>query len=242
MSRERVMALLFAAGSTCFLVGPFPGYAQLVGATAVGVTFFAGSVLFTGGGAMQTWLAWADRRSPGPGTAAWWTALVQSAGTLFFNVTTLHALFTLPSDAGYDRLLLPPDALGSVCFLVSGVIAYRAAPRHGWRPDRGRPGWSEPVVNLLGCVLFGISAVAGYLVPSTGSILDLAAANWTTAGGAACFLACAPATPRTRRTPKSARVPRGPGVGGARGRGVRGVRRSRGAGGGPGRTAPPPPP
>ena len=42
-------------------------------------------------------------------------------------------------------------------------------------------------VNLLGCVLFGISAVASYVVPSSGSILDLAAANWTTALGALCF-------------------------------------------------------
>ena len=25
------MALLFAIGSTCFLVGPFPGYVELVG-------------------------------------------------------------------------------------------------------------------------------------------------------------------------------------------------------------------
>jgi hypothetical protein len=38
-------------------------------------------------------------------------------------------------------------------------------------------------------VLFGISAVASFVVPSTGSILDLAAANWTTALGAACFFA-----------------------------------------------------
>ena len=44
------------------------------------------------------------------------------------------------------------------------------------------------VVNLMGCVLFGISAVASYIVPSRGSILDLAAANWTTALGALCFL------------------------------------------------------
>jgi hypothetical protein len=34
-----------------------------------------------------------------------------------------------------------------------------------------------------------VSAVASYIVPDTGSILDLAAANWTTALGAACFLA-----------------------------------------------------
>jgi hypothetical protein len=42
-------------------------------------------------------------------------------------------------------------------------------------------------VNLTGCVLFGISAAAAYIVPATGSVLDLAAANWTTALGALCF-------------------------------------------------------
>jgi uncharacterized membrane protein YhhN len=34
-------------------------------------------------------------------------------------------------------------------------------------------------------------------------MLDLAAANWNTALGAACFLACAVATLRTGRTSKS---------------------------------------
>jgi hypothetical protein len=43
----------------------------------------------------------------------------------------------------------------------------------------------------LGYIFFGISAVAGYLVPSTGSILDQAAANRNTSLGAACFVACA---------------------------------------------------
>jgi hypothetical protein len=32
------------------------------------------------------------------------------------------------------------------------------------------------------------------VVPSTGSIVDLAAANWNTVLGAACFLICAVAT------------------------------------------------
>ena len=58
-------------------------------------------------------------------------------------------------------------------------------------PARGSEGWWQPAVNLLGCIFFGISAVAGYVVPSTGSILALAAANWNTSAGAACFLACA---------------------------------------------------
>jgi hypothetical protein len=208
MSRERWMALLFASGSACFLVGPFPGYAELVGGTAVATTFFAGSILFTAGGALQTWLAVPGRRSPGTGRKAWWVAAVQSAGTAFFNVSTYQALHTAMSNPAYDRLVWRPDALGSICFLVSGAIAYGAAPRHGWRPTRDGPGWWEPSINLLGCVFFGISAVAGYLVPSTGSILDLAAANWTTAAGAACFLVCALATLRTGRTARSPRLRR----------------------------------
>jgi hypothetical protein len=110
-----------------------------------------------------------------------------------------------------------PDALGSLCFLVSGAVAYRASPRRGWLPVRGAQGWWEPPVNLLGCVFFGISAIAGYVVPSTGSVLDLAAANWNTALGATCFLACAVGTLRTGHTSKAtAAGSRRPLVGGVR--------------------------
>jgi hypothetical protein len=188
------MALLFALGSTCFLIGPFPGYVQLVGATADGVTFFVGSILFTAGGGLQSWLAWPERHVRGDGRAAWWSAVIQSAGTLFFNRTTFRALQTAISSPAYNRLVWRPDVLGSICFLISGAIAYLASPRHGWRPAREGPGWWQPAVNLLGCIFFGISAIAGHAVPSTGSMLDLAAANWTTSLGAACFLACALAT------------------------------------------------
>jgi hypothetical protein len=200
------MALLFALGSTCFLLAPFPGYSQLFGGTADAVTFFVGSILFTAGGGLQTLMAYSDRRSPGAGRSAWWAAAVQSAGTVFFNVTTYQGLHTALSDPSYDRLVWRPDALGSICFLVSGVIAYRASPRHRWLPERGHAGWWEPAVNLLGCIFFGVSAVAGYVVPSTGSIVDLSAANFNTAAGAACFLACASSTLLTNRTFKSPRL------------------------------------
>jgi hypothetical protein len=199
MSRERWMALLFAIGSTCFLVGPFPGYVELVGPGADALTFFVGSVFFTAGGAVQTWLALPERG------AALWVAAIQSLGTVFFNFTTFRALDTSLSSPVYDALVWRPDALGSICFLVSGTIAYQVSARRGWRPARGGPGWWEPAVNLLGCVLFGIAAVAGYVVPATGSMLHLAAANWATAGGAACFLACAVATLRSDHTVKSPR-------------------------------------
>src|SRR3954453_12987325 len=105
MSREGGMAVLFATGSSCFLIGPFPGYASLVGASAVAVTFFVGSILFTGGGAVQTWLAAPDRHPPGAGRAAWWAAVFQSAGTLFFNATTLHAIDTATTNSAYDRVV-----------------------------------------------------------------------------------------------------------------------------------------
>jgi len=199
------MALFFALGSTCFLVGPFPGYVQLVGDSADAITFFVGSILFTVGGALQSLLAWAERSSPGGGRAAWWSAVVQSAGTLFFNVTTYRAMHVALTSSEYDRLVWRPDWRGSICFLVSGAIAYRASPRsgwHGWLPARGGEGWWQPTVNLLGCVFFGISAVAGYVVPSSGSVLDLAAANWNTSLGAACFLACAIDTLRTGNASK----------------------------------------
>jgi hypothetical protein len=185
------MALCFALGSACFLIGPFPGYANLVGDSADAITFFVGSILFTTGGALQSWLAWPGRLSPGAPRAAWWAAVIQSAGTLFFNVTTFQAMQTAVTSSEYDKLVWRPDALGSVCFLVSGAIAYRASRRHGWLPARGGPGWWQSAVNLLGCIFFGISAIAGYVVPSAGSIIDLAAANWNTSLGAACFLACA---------------------------------------------------
>jgi hypothetical protein len=185
------MAVSFAVGSSCFLIGPFPGYAELVGEGADAITFFVGSIFFTLGGALQSSIAWPRRRRDAARTAAWRAAIVQSGGTLFFNVTTFRGLQTAVSAPDYDRLVWRPDAFGSVCFLVSGLIAYAASPRRGLLPARGPRGWWQPGVNLLGCVLFGAAAVAGYVVPVTGSVLDLAAANWTTSAGAACFLACA---------------------------------------------------
>lgn len=208
MSRERWMALFFALGSMCFLIGPFPGYAQLVGAEADAATFFVGSILFTVGGAVQTVIAIPERHSGVAGRAAWRAAAIQSAGTLFFNVTTYQALHTSLSNSHYDRLVWRPDAFGSICFLISGTIAYRASARHGWLPARGGSGWWEPLINLLGCIFFGFAAIAGYLVPSTGSLLNLAWANWNTALGAACFLTCAVATLLTGRTLKSLRLRR----------------------------------
>jgi hypothetical protein len=216
MNRERWMASCFAIGSACFLVGPFPGYATLVGETADAITFFVGSIFFTAGGALQTVIAASGSDARGADgaqgsrarRAALWAAAIQSAGTVFFNLSTYRAMHTALSSPEYNRLVWRPDTLGSICFLLSGTIAYSASARagwRGWRPERAGRGWWEPAVNLLGCAFFGISAIAGYVVPSSGSVLNLAAANFNTSLGAACFLACALETLRSGRTTKSPR-------------------------------------
>lgn len=173
---------LFAAGSTCFLVAPLPAVAQAVGEVVDAVVFFVGSLLFTAAAALQ-WLPLGASR-----TRDWWSSTWQLAGTLFFNATTFRALSTPTESADYNRVVWRPDAFGSVCFLVSGVLAYLVVTGSlRRRPPRTTPG-RMAVVNLVGCVAFGVAAVASYVVPAGSEPLDADLANTTTAAGALCFL------------------------------------------------------
>jgi hypothetical protein len=173
------IGVLFAIGSACFLVGPFPGFVELVGSEIDGIVFFVGSLFFTSAATLQ----FVQSGFFEPRSLDWWASAVQLAGTVFFNVSTFHALQAGLDANEYDRLVWTPDARGSVCFLVSGCLAFAAV-----RGTRRTRDWWIAVVNLLGCVAFGVSAVAAYVVPSTGSALELAAANAFTALGALCFL------------------------------------------------------
>ena len=174
-------------GSACFFIGPFPGFVEVVGAGADAAVFFAGSVFFTlaAGLELREGTLRLGRWAADP---SWWSAAIQFAGTLLFNLDTFDALQSGLSTEQEDRLIFAPDLVGSACFLVSGMLAYGVAagprPLHPPRRDRA---WRMATVNLVGCIFFGISAIASYVVPSSGSILDLAAANWTTALGALCF-------------------------------------------------------
>ena len=190
--------MLFAIGSTCFLVGPLPGFIQLVGSAADGIVFFVGSLFFTTAALLQYLQAANADRDRGGGrmrllrfelrNVAWWSSGIQLIGTLFFNRSTFNALQTSLDTAATNRLVWRPDALGSICFLVSGALAYwalRGSLRH-WLPRtyEGR----IAAINLAGCVLFGISALTSFVVPETGDAVDLAAANVTTSLGALGFL------------------------------------------------------
>ncbi len=178
---RRWIGALFAIGSVCFILGPLPGFAQLVGSAAAGTVFFVGSVFFTSAAFLQF------RSSERPG-ADWWAALIQLVGTLYFNVDTFRAMQDSYETSEVDRLVWRPELFGSICFLVSGVIAYNAVRDGGLRRAARTLEWKIDAVNLLGCILFMISALAGYVVPETGDVLDLAAANVSTSLGAVCFL------------------------------------------------------
>jgi hypothetical protein len=91
------------------------------------------------------------------------------------------------SNGREDRLIFAPDLIGSACFLVSGALGYRVATGARLLPVHRDRSWTMAAVNLAGCVLFMASAIASYVVPATGSVLDLAAANWCTGLGALCF-------------------------------------------------------
>jgi len=187
----RTMGAWFALGSLCFVVGPLGAYGNAVGAHADALTFFIGSILFTLGGATQCLLAVPERPDRPTGLASWRTAWIQSAGTLLFNLMTFAAITVAATSHTYNTVVWGPNAIGSACFLASGTIFYLSSPRRGVLPRFDHEGWWEASVNLIGCVLFGISALTSYATGQAGTLISTSVSNWTTILGAACFLACA---------------------------------------------------
>lgn len=193
------IGVLFAIGSTCFLVGPFPGFVQLVGSEADASVFFIGSIFFTSAALLQ-YLEAANAGDEGeahrrlrlltfePRRIDWWITGSQLTGTVFFNINTYRALQSAIDDSAVDRLIWRPDAIGSALFLISGVLAFYEVRAGGLRIGQRSREWRIATVNLLGCILFAVSAVASYVVPETGNVADLAAANVSTSLGALCFL------------------------------------------------------
>jgi hypothetical protein len=176
------MAVLFAGGSACFVVASLPGFVQLVGSEVVGVVYFVGSLQFTAAAAIQ-WLATIQRLG-----LDWWSSGIQFVGTLLFNRNTYNAMQAGLDANSYDRLVWTPDVLGSICFLIASYLAYAQACGGFLRRPRRDRASVMATLNLAGSVAFGIAAIAAYWVPTSGSVLDLAAANGFTALGGLCFL------------------------------------------------------
>jgi len=113
--------------------------------------------------------------------------IVQFAGTLFFNATTFHALSANLTTHELNRLVWAPDALGSTCFLIaSGLAWFEVRGAVGCWRFRSLPWWIT-ALNLLGSIAFGVSAVASYVVSTTGLPRNIMLVNLGTFVGALCF-------------------------------------------------------
>ena len=170
----RRIGVLFMIGSACFAVASLPA-ASSVSDKAVGVVYFAGSIFFTTAAFEQL------RVARGTGEEVW-AAGVQFAGTIFFNVSTFFGMSDHLSGHRSNLLIWSPDVFGSLCFLVSSVLAELAVIHAILLVRR------SATLNLVGSVAFGISAVAAYVIPDTDELLNASAATSMTLVGALCFL------------------------------------------------------
>lgn len=195
------MAILFMVGSALFMLGSFPSYADSVSVNTDLVTYFVGSLFFTSAAYISFLeVIDADRGLSGPASdhrfrffawepdrIDWWSASVQSLGTLFFNLSTGSALFT-STDVQSEHLVWAPDMLGSVCFLTASTLAWLEVCHGWWRFDVRDVSWWIVALNMLGSIAFQISALAAFIRPSTGEIANVDVATLGTFIGAACFL------------------------------------------------------
>ena len=194
------IAVLFAVGSSLFALGAVPWYVTAAGTRWDSVTFFAGSLFFTSA-AFLTYREAVDAAPPAENPAGrrffvyqprridWWATAIQLAGTVYFNVSTAAAIYADLSAQAAHHHVWRPDAIGSACFLVASALAWFEAC-HGWTAWRPRSwAWWITLVNLLGSIAFGVSAVAGYISPVTGQLRNAERANLGTLVGAVCFLA-----------------------------------------------------
>lgn len=212
------IAVLFAVGSLLFAVGALPVYALAVGTRWDAVTFFAGSLFFTSAG-FESYREAVDA-APAPGGAArrrffvfqparidWWAAAVQLAGTLLFNVSCGNALRANLTAQLAHQHVWRPDAFGSICFLVASALAWLEVC-HGWLAWAPRSwAWWITLANLAGSLAFGVSAVAGYISPTTGQLSNADRSAAGTFVGAVCFLVGALLLLPERTEPQPAQEP-----------------------------------
>lgn len=206
MRETEWISWLFMIGSACFAVASIPMLAAAVPAGVIGTTYFVGSLFFTTASVLVAASTLRDvraqERSRSPARAVlhsidWWAALIQVAGTLWFNINTYDAMQDGLTTHQENLRVWTPDFLGSVCFLVSSYLSLWSVCRRPWCLRRDSGEWQIAALNLLGSLLFMAAALAAFVLPSTGDPLDASLANSGTLTGALCFLVGARLLTRT---------------------------------------------
>lgn len=201
----RLESRFFAVGSILFSLGAVPGWVLLVGSNADNLTFALGSVFFTVAAFVQLRLTgrWRPGAWKGPASADWWSAAIQFVGTLLFNLSTFAAVAKGLLAGQEDLRAWAPDAFGSVAFLVSSLLAFRAVRLSDRLWDPRVRNWQMAVANLGGSLAFGVSAVAGYFVAFDSGGLAIGLMNLGTFVGGLLFLAGALLMPPVDRAARS---------------------------------------
>jgi hypothetical protein len=174
---------LFAIGSSLFAIATIPGLSAIAGAGLANLLCFIGSWFFTTAGWMQLVL------SGRPMRIGWLSAATQFVGTILFNISTGSALWA-QAVKPERRLVWAPDAIGSLAFLISGVLGVVAVTAVVGIIELRSRDWQSEWINMIGCVAFAVSAL-GAFVSETGATEDAVLANLGTFVGALCFLVAA---------------------------------------------------
>lgn len=203
----RWQSILFMIGGSGFAAASVPYISSVAAPTLLAWVYVISACFFTSAGFCQVVGAANEQRlaratsavrlrlfTPEAVTVAWVAAAIQSLGTLFFNVTTIRSLLEDWGKIDNAYIVWRPNALGSLCFLISSVLAFWVLTgagvqvrRLGMKSVDLRSTWW----NMVGSILFGVSAVAAFISPSTNEPLNAALMNSTTMLGALCFVRAA---------------------------------------------------
>lgn len=221
-----MIACLFMVGSACFVLGSVPAYLNAVGGPVDGVTYFVGSIFFTSASLFQLvqsqtpastevtaqtqgrrvrlrWFAWL------PHDRSWLAAATQFPGTLCFNVSTFAALVHNATTSQVDRYVWRPDVFGSILFLVSSAFAVAAIGGTG-QLQRHSQVWRIAWLNMVGSILFMLSAIGSFVLPTDQAVSVRASIVGTLLGAVCFFLGAALMFPAWREAMHDAPAPQNP--------------------------------
>lgn len=204
------IAVLFMIGSACFLIAgvqaafPDAGFPALRTAHTQNLVFFIGSIFFTSAAGLQLLQSirhdvrqahqtsgthsWWDWRPNDPGYMA---SLTQFAGTLLFNLNTGNPLWLRGGWLAEDALVWIPNFFGSILFLISSIYGCLEIGQRWFAFQPRNVSWWIAQANLLGSVLFQVSAFLSITLPDALPQIWSTAASLCTASGAVGFFLAA---------------------------------------------------
>jgi len=172
-----------------------------VGNELDGITFFVGSIFFTMAALSQYFETVNTRQTPKgfflkekvrfltwePRRIDWLASVVQFIGTVFFNISTYFALNNTLTIHQINHHVWAPDVYGSTCFLIASGLVWMEVGHSIFSWKIGSLSWQIALLNLLGSIAFGFSAIAAFVLPLTGQPLNITIVNLGTFSGGVCF-------------------------------------------------------